>query len=40
MDAIDDVERLKASSDLVHRDRLRGFMYDLDANTVTEIRRH
>lgn len=32
-----DVELLRAYSGLVHRDKIRGFIYDLDANTVSEI---
>jgi carbonic anhydrase len=34
---VEDVERLKTYTGLVHRDKVRGFMYDLAANTVTEI---
>ncbi len=37
---LEDVERLRAYSGLVHRDKIRGFMYDLEANTVSEIARH
>ena len=33
----EDVERLRASPYLTHRDKIRGFMYDLAANTVTEV---
>lgn len=36
---IDDVERLKAHPNLVHHDRIRGFMYDLFANTLAEVGR-
>jgi carbonic anhydrase len=32
----EDVRRLRAHPSLVHRDKIRGFMYDLAANTVTE----
>ena len=35
----EDVERLKAYVSLVRRDKIRGFMYDLAANTLTEILR-
>ena len=34
----EDLERLRASPHLTHRDKIRGFIYDLAANTVTEIR--
>ena len=34
----EDVERIRAHPNLVHRDRVRGFIYDLAANTVTEVR--
>lgn len=34
---VEDVERLRLYAHLAHRDRIRGFMYDLSANTVTEI---
>jgi len=34
----EDVERLRASP-LPHRDKIRGFIYDLAANTVTEVTR-
>jgi carbonic anhydrase len=38
LDAIrQDVDRLRACKSLVHTDKIRGFMYDLEANTVTEI---
>src|SRR5882762_6487752 len=32
-----DLERLRACPYLAHRDKIRGFMYDLAANTVTEV---
>jgi carbonic anhydrase len=32
----DDVRRLREHKSLVHRDKIRGFMYNLAANTVTE----
>jgi carbonic anhydrase len=32
----EDVQRLREQTSLVHRDKIRGFMYDLDANTVAE----
>jgi carbonic anhydrase len=35
---IEDVERIRACPYLPARDKVRGFMYDLAANTVTEIR--
>ena len=34
---LEDVDRLKASRHLVHRGKIRGFMYDLAANTLTEV---
>jgi carbonic anhydrase len=34
---VEDVERLHADVHLAHRDKIRGFMYDLAANTLTEI---
>jgi carbonic anhydrase len=34
---LEDVERLKAYTSLVHRDKIRGFVYDLSANTLTEV---
>jgi carbonic anhydrase len=34
---LEDVERLRAYPGLTHRDKIRGFMYDLSANTVTEV---
>jgi carbonic anhydrase len=33
-----DVERLRQSTSLSHRDKIRGFMYDLFANTLKEVR--
>jgi carbonic anhydrase len=35
---MEDVERIRACPYLPARDKVRGFMYDLAANTVTEIR--
>jgi carbonic anhydrase len=35
---IEDVERLRASTALAHRDHIRGFLYDLAAGAVTEVR--
>lgn len=35
---IEDVERLRTSPHLAHKDRIRGFMYDLSANTLKEVR--
>jgi carbonic anhydrase len=34
---IEDVERIRACPYLPARDKVRGFMYDLAANTVTEV---
>ncbi len=34
---VEDVERLRTYTGLVHRDKVRGFMYDLAANALTEI---
>ncbi len=34
---VDDVERLRSHPSLLHRDRIRGFIYDLDANMLTEV---
>lgn len=34
---LEDIERLQAASALVHRDKIRGFVYDLEANTLSEI---
>ncbi len=36
---LEDVERVRTYPGLVHRDKIRGFMYDLAANTVIEVRR-
>jgi carbonic anhydrase len=33
---VEDVQRLRGDVHLAHRDRIRGFMYDLSANTLTE----
>ncbi len=33
----EDLERLRASPHLAHRDKIRGFIYDLAANNVTEV---
>jgi carbonic anhydrase len=35
---VEDVGRLRLYAHLPHRDKIRGFMYDLSANTMTEIR--
>lgn len=35
---VEDVERLRTSPHLAHKDKIRGFMYDLNANTLTEVR--
>lgn len=35
---LEDVRLLRDYSALVHRDKIRGFIYDLDANTVSEIK--
>jgi carbonic anhydrase len=35
---LEDVERIRACAYLPARDKVRGFMYDLTANTVTEVR--
>lgn len=32
-----DVERLRGATRLAHRDKIRGFMYDLSANTLKEV---
>ena len=32
-----DLERLRTSPHLAHRDKIRGFIYDLGANKVTEV---
>ncbi len=34
---VDDVRRLSIDLHLAHRDKIRGFIYDLAANTVTEV---
>src|SRR5436309_6399481 len=34
---VEDVERLKSSTHLAHKDRIRGFMYDLAKNTLGEV---
>ena len=34
---VDDVERLRASPYLPARDKIRGFMYDLSSNLLTEV---
>jgi carbonic anhydrase len=34
---VDDIERLRACSYLAARDKVRGFMYDLASNVVTEV---
>ena len=34
----EDLERLRGDKNLVHRDKIRGFIYDLAANTVTEVK--
>ena len=34
---VEDVERIRACAYLPARDKVRGFMYDLAANTVTEV---
>jgi carbonic anhydrase len=34
---VHDVERLRKAPRLAHRDKIRGFMYDLVANTLNEI---
>lgn len=33
----EDVQRIRAYESLVHRDKVRGFMYDLARSTLTEI---
>ena len=33
---IEDVQRLRVDIHLAHRDKIRGFIYDLSANTLTE----
>ena len=34
---VEDVGRLRLDLNLAHRDKIRGFIYDLAANTVTEV---
>ena len=34
---VEDVERLRIDIHLAHREKIRGFIYDLSANTVTEV---
>lgn len=34
---VDDVERLRATPYLPARDKIRGFMYDLSSNQLTEV---
>ena len=34
---VEDVERIRACAYLAARDRVRGFIYDLAANSVTEV---
>jgi carbonic anhydrase len=34
---VEDLDRLKTYRGLVHRDRIRGFIYDLAGNSLTEI---
>jgi len=34
---VEDIEHIRAYPGLVHRDKVRGFMYDLAANSLTEI---
>jgi carbonic anhydrase len=34
---VEDVGRLRLDAHLAHRDKIRGFIYDLAANTVTEV---
>jgi len=36
---VEDIERLRTYEGLVHRDKVRGFIYDLAAGSLTEIRR-
>ena len=33
----EDVSRIRAYASLVHRDKVRGFLYDLSANALTEV---
>lgn len=34
---VEDVHRLRVDLHLAHRDKIRGFIYDLAANTMTEV---
>jgi carbonic anhydrase len=34
---LEDLERIRTYPNLTHRDKIRGFMYDLSANTLTEV---
>lgn len=34
---VEDLELLRTCPSLVHGDKIRGFMYDLDANSLTEV---
>ena len=34
---VEDVERLKRSTHLAHREKIRGFMYDLEKNAINEV---
>ena len=34
---VEDVERLKRSPHLPHREKIRGFMYDLEKNAINEV---
>ena len=34
---LEDVERLRRSSSLAHRDKIRGFIFDLQKNALTEV---
>ena len=36
---VEDAERLRTYTGLVYRDKVRGFMYDLAANSLTEVIR-
>jgi carbonic anhydrase len=37
---VEDVERLRGDVHLPHREKIRGFIYDLSANTLTEVPVH
>jgi carbonic anhydrase len=37
---VEDVQRLRGDVHLAHREKIRGFIYDLSANTLTEIPVH